>query len=176
MLCNDLEVIPGCFAPSLHLGQIVVKLVKVHLTTISQTELITDCSRFFLMDMKVGFTATTVEPAHHLLVINSTWTDMVTLSSFHFRNKLILRTNCLMSFEKVNNLGQAGDGSYLRVEVSAVWKLLHHDGAGMVQQGLLMNCVLHLWDFLQVIQLKAFCLEMHAYTATQSECGTETTV
>ena len=79
-----------------------------------------------------------------------------------------------MSFsKKVNNLGQAGDGSYLRVEVSAVWKLLHHDGAGVVQQGLLMNRVLHLRNFLQVIQLKAFSLEMHAYT--RSECGTETT-
>ena len=68
----------------------------------------------------------------------------------------------------LKNLGQAGDCSYLRVEVSAVWKLLHHDGAGMVQQGLLMNRVLHLRDFLQVIQLKAFRLEMHVYTASQN--------
>ncbi len=81
-------------------------------------------------------------------------------------------------FKKLNtaNLGQAGDSADLRVEVSAVWKLLDHDGAGVVQQGLLVNCVLHLRDFLQVTQLKAFSLEIHAYTATQSECGTETTV
>lgn len=32
------------------------------------------------------------------------------------------------------NLSQAGDSSDLRVEVSAVWKLLNHDGAHMVQQ------------------------------------------
>lgn len=63
-----------------------------------------------------------------------------------------------------NNLGQAGDSSYFRVEISAVWKLLHHNGAGVVQQGLLMNRVLHLRDFLQVIQLKAFSLKMHAET------------
>lgn len=70
-----------------------------------------------------------------------------------------------MSFyKKANeaNLGQACDRSYLRVEVSAVWKLLDHDGAGVVQQGLLVNRVLHLRDFLQVAQLKAFSLEMHA--------------
>lgn len=86
--------------------------------------------------------------------------------------------NCNLVFSFLNkvNLGQAGDRSYLRVEVSAVWKLLDHDGAGMVQQGLLVNRVLHLWDFLQVTQLKAFSLEMHACTATQSECGTKTTV
>lgn len=71
-------------------------------------------------------------------------------------------------FKKVNkaNLGQAGDSAYLRVEVCAVWKLLDHDGAGVVQQGLLVNRVLHLRDFFQVTQLKAFSLEMHAYTAT----------
>lgn len=70
------------------------------------------------------------------------------------------------------NLGQAGDSSYLRVEVSAVWKLLDHDGADMVQQWLLVHRVLHLRDFLQVAQLKAFSLEMNANTATESECGT----
>lgn len=74
------------------------------------------------------------------------------------------------------NLGQAGDSSYLRIEVSAVGKLLNHDGAGVVQQRLLMNCVLHLGDFLQVVQLKAFSLEMHVYTAARSDCGAETTV
>lgn len=74
------------------------------------------------------------------------------------------------------DLCQAGDSSYLRVEVSAVWKLLDHNGACMVQQGLLMNRVLHLRDFLQVAQLKAFSLKMQEHTATHSECGTETTV
>lgn len=74
------------------------------------------------------------------------------------------------------NLCQAGDSSYLRVEVSAFGKLLNHDGAGVVQQRLLMNCVLHLWDFLQVAQLKAFSLDVHVETATHSQCGTETTV
>ncbi len=43
----------------------------------------------------------------------------------------------------------------------------------MVQQGLLVNRVLHLWDFLQVAQLKAFSLDMNTYTATQSESGAE---
>lgn len=31
----------------------------------------------------------------------------------------------------------------------------------MVQQRLLVNCVFHFWDFLQVTQLKAFSLEFH---------------
>lgn len=43
MFCNDLEVIPWCFAPPLHLGQIVLKLIKVHLTWVSQRELTKDC-------------------------------------------------------------------------------------------------------------------------------------
>lgn len=67
----------------------------------------------------------------------------------------------------VANLGQAGDGSYLRVEVSAVGKLLHHDGAGVVQQRLFVNRVLHFWNFLQITQLEAFSLEMREHTATR---------
>ena len=74
------------------------------------------------------------------------------------------------------DLSQAGDRSYLRVKVSAVWKLLDHDGADVMQQGLLVNRVLYLRDFLQVTQLEAFSLETNAYIATQSECGSETTV
>lgn len=135
MFRNDLKVIPWGFAPSLHLGQIVLKLVKVHLTTaISETEL------------TIGRWG--IEEIWHFVFINV--------------NKA--------------NLCQAGDSSYLGVQVSAVWKLLHHDRAGVMQQRLLMNCVLHLRDFFQVAQLKAFSLEMHAHTATHSECGTETTV
>lgn len=42
VFCNDLEVIPWCFAPSLHLGQSVLKLVEVNLMARSQTELIPD--------------------------------------------------------------------------------------------------------------------------------------
>lgn len=68
-----------------------------------------------------------------------------------------------------SNLCQAGDGSYLRVEVSAVWKFVDHYGAGVVQQGLLVNRVLHLWDFLQVTQLKAFSLHIHTQQHTQKE-------
>ena len=70
------------------------------------------------------------------------------------------------------NLGQAGDRSDLRIKVSAVRKLFHYDGADMVQQGLLVHRVLHLRDFLQVTQLKAFSLEINGHTATQSGCGT----
>lgn len=72
---------------------------------------------------------------------------------------------------KVNttNLCQAGDSSYLRVEVGAVWELVHHDGAGVVQQRLLVNGVLYLWDFLQVAQLKAFGLETHVFHSEQTE-------
>lgn len=39
---DDLKVIPWCFAPSLHLGQIVLKLIKVHLTRASQAKLARD--------------------------------------------------------------------------------------------------------------------------------------
>lgn len=35
----------------------------------------------------------------------------------------------------------------------------------MVEQRLLVHRVLHLWDLLQVAQLKAFSLEVNAYTA-----------
>lgn len=85
---------------------------------------------------------------------------------------LLLGRNGYRGVLKRANLGQAGDRSYLRVEVSAVWKLFHYDGADMVQQGLLVHRVLHLRDFLQVTQLKAFSLEMNGHTATQSGCGT----
>lgn len=57
------------------------------------------------------------------------------------------------------DLGQASDGADLRVEVAAVWELLHHDGADVMQQRLLVHGVLHLWDLFQVAQLKAFSLE-----------------
>lgn len=64
------------------------------------------------------------------------------------------------------DLGQAGDGADLGVEVSAVWKLLHHDGADVMQQRLLVHSVLHFWDLFQVAQLKAFSLECkHSSTA-----------
>lgn len=46
----------------------------------------------------------------------------------------------------------------------------------MVQQWLFVHRVLHLRDFLQVTQLKAFSLEMNAWmkhSETQSECGAE---
>lgn len=46
----------------------------------------------------------------------------------------------------------------------------------MVQQRLFVNRVLHLRDFLQVTQLKAFGLEAIAYPAPQSERGMETTI
>lgn len=39
----------------------------------------------------------------------------------------------------------------------------------MVEQRLLVHRVLHLWDFLQVAQLKAFSLEMNAYTAMRAQ-------
>lgn len=55
---NDLEVIPWCFAPSLHLGQIVLKLIKVHLTTVSQDELTPDCWELFSADVKIVLAAT----------------------------------------------------------------------------------------------------------------------
>lgn len=65
------------------------------------------------------------------------------------------------------NLCQTGDGSDLRVEVSALRKLLHHNGADMVQQRLLVHGVLHLRDLLQVTQLEAFSL--HANTAPEEK-------
>lgn len=64
------------------------------------------------------------------------------------------------------DLGEPGDGADLGVEVSAVWKLLHHDGADVMQQRLLVHGVLHLRDLFQVAQLKAFSLECkHSSTA-----------
>lgn len=65
------------------------------------------------------------------------------------------------------DLCQAGDGSDLRVEVAAFRKLLHHNGADMVQQRLLVHSVLHLWDLLQVTQLEAFSL--HANTTAEEK-------
>lgn len=65
------------------------------------------------------------------------------------------------------DLCQAGDGSDLGVEVSALRKLLHHNGADVVQQRLLVHGVLHLRDLLQVTQLEAFSL--HANTAPEEK-------
>lgn len=60
-------------------------------------------------------------------------------------------------------LGTAGDGPNLRVEVCAVLELFHHDGARVMQQRLLVDRVLHFWNFLQVAQFKALCLYRHKY-------------
>lgn len=65
------------------------------------------------------------------------------------------------------DLCQAGDGSDLRVEVAALRKLLHHNGADVVQQRLLVHSVLHLWDLLQVTQLEAFSLQCKHNTAEE---------
>lgn len=51
------------------------------------------------------------------------------------------------------------DGSDLGVEVGAFWEVFHHDGAGVVQQRLLVDCVFYFWDLFQVCQLKAFGLK-----------------
>ena len=53
---------------------------------------------------------------------------------------------------------RAGDGSYLRVQVCALREVLHHHSAGVVQQRLFMDRVLHLRNLLQVAQLEAFDL------------------
>lgn len=51
------------------------------------------------------------------------------------------------------------DGSDLGVEVSALREVVHHSRAGVMQQRLLMNRVLHLWNLLQISQLEAFSLD-----------------
>lgn len=113
VLGYDLEVIPRCFAPPLHLEQVVLKLIKVHLTKGDSLRL-------------------------------------------HLKMQAAIKTqHCLLEAD----LGQPSDGANLGVEVSAVWKLLHHDGADMMQQRLLVHSVLHFWDLFQVAQLKAFSLE-----------------
>lgn len=113
VLGYDLEVIPRCFASPLHLDQVVLKLIKVHLTRRDSPRL---------------------RPT----------------------KQAAIKTQCCLL---ETDLGQAGDGADLRVEVSAVWKLLHHDGADVMQQRLLVHSVLHFWDLFQVAQLKAFSLE-----------------
>ena len=50
--------------------------------------------------------------------------------------------SCLLEAD----LGEAGDGADLRVEVRAVWKLLHHDGTDVMQQRLLVHSVLNFGD------------------------------
>lgn len=55
------------------------------------------------------------------------------------------------------------DGSNLGVEVSALREILHYHGAGVMQQGLLMNRVLHLWNLLQICHLEAFRLDMRTH-------------
>lgn len=55
------------------------------------------------------------------------------------------------------------DGSDLRVKVSALREVLHHHRAGVMQQGLLMNRVLHLWNLLQISHLEAFGLDTWTY-------------
>lgn len=120
VLGHDLEVIPRCFAPPLHLDQVVLKLIKVHLTR------------------------------------RDSWRLHPT------KQAAIKSQRCLLEAD----LGQAADGADLRVEVSAVWKFLHHDGADVMQQRLLVHSVLHFWDLFQVAQLKAFSLECkHSSTA-----------
>lgn len=68
-------------------------------------------------------------------------------------------------------LGGSCDGSNLRVEVGALREVLYHHRAGVVQQRLLMDRVLHLWNLLQVRQLKAFSLVTLTHThAQKQEC------
>lgn len=55
-------------------------------------------------------------------------------------------------------LCRACNGANLRVEVRALREVLNHHRANVMQQGLLMNRVLHLWNLLQICQLEAFSL------------------
>lgn len=55
------------------------------------------------------------------------------------------------------------DGSDLRVEVGALREVLHHHRTGVMQQRLLVNCVLHLWDLLQIRHLEAFSLDTRTH-------------
>lgn len=59
---------------------------------------------------------------------------------------------------RISCLSRACNGANLRVEVRALREVLHHHRANVMQQGLLMNRVLHLWNLLQICQLEAFRL------------------
>ena len=45
---DDLQVVPGCFAPSLHLDQIILELVKIHLGGAMQIKIIVRCTSWHL--------------------------------------------------------------------------------------------------------------------------------
>lgn len=54
--------------------------------------------------------------------------------------------------------GRAGDGRNLRVDVRGFGVFIHHQFAGVVEQRLTVDGVLHLCYLLQVTQFKAFHL------------------
>lgn len=120
VLGDHLQMVPRGFAAPLHLRQVLLQLVEIHL--------------------EEG--------------------DVKSKRRMQ-RRGAVRQNNVVLMFrrERGTNLGGSRDGSDLRVEVGALREVLHHHGAGVVQQRLLVHRVLHFWNLLQVRQLKALRLD-----------------
>lgn len=71
---------------------------------------------------------------------------------------LVHRLMDLKTRFRILHLRRPRNGPNLRVEVWALREVLNHHRANMMQQGLLVNRVLHLRNLLQICQLEAFSL------------------
>lgn len=64
----------------------------------------------------------------------------------------------LFIVSRISHLCRPRNGPDLGVEVCALREVLNHHRADVMQQGLLMNRVLHLRNLLQICELEAFSL------------------
>lgn len=129
VLGDDLQVVPWGFAAPLHLTQILLQLVEIHLMAKEEIK------------------------GRHLTAL---------LSLFH-------RLMDLKTRFRISHLCGPRNGPNLRVEVWALREVLNHHRADVMQQGLLVNRVLHLRNLLQICQLEAFSLNTQQHKVFTNE-------
>lgn len=121
----------------------------------------------FFCAVLVSCLATTFRLSHEALQRFSSWTRFSESSSKSTCRKKTERSPPTGHLNRPRQrtklyFGRSGDGGDLRVQVGGFWVILHHLVAGVMQQGLAMDRVLHLHHLLQVTQLKAFGLDTDA--------------
>lgn len=130
VLRDDFQMIPRCFAAPFHLSQVLLQLIEIHL------------------NMKSNLTVTRTG-------------SVCVLSRTFDRHVLCVHTRvCFIKkiCESVSYFGRARQRSDLRVKITALGKVLHHDTADVMQERLFVYGVLHFWNFLQIVQIKSFSL------------------